>query len=334
MFKLPRITLITPSFNQGKYIEQTILSVLEQDYPNLEYIIYDGGSKDETPDIIRKYEKQISFWASEPDKGQSDAINKGLQRATGDVFNWLNSDDILEKDALHEIGKAFAENEILSFNGVCRTFNDGDYKTTVDTTYTSFASSVEKTISKVSMGQPSQFYSLKAIREIGNCVNTALSHSMDKELWLRFLFRFGTEKVMFTNSVLSSFRLHGESKTVSLYELFRKDDYAIYHSIFEQFNAPDFLKKFVLKKDRNKNYKNIWHEGVVNPELLFAYFAVRFATEYYTLGDYETCRKCLLYGRKNGYPVDSNFLSLLGKVSLMPAPLINFARKTKNKWKS
>jgi glycosyltransferase involved in cell wall biosynthesis len=328
---LPRITIITPSFNQGKYIEQTILSVLEQDYPNLEYIIMDGGSSDETVELIKKYEKQLAYWESKPDKGQSDAINKGLQRATGDVFNWLNSDDILGKGALQEVGKAFSQNDILSFNGVCRTFNDGNPEETVNKTYTTFSKSAEKTIAKVSMGQPSQFYSLKAVCELGNCVNTSLSHSMDKELWCRFLFRYGTEKVKFTNSVFSSFRLHGESKTVSLYELFRKDDYAIYNSIFEQFNAPDFLKNYVRKFELNRNYKNTWHEGVINPELLFAYFAVRFATEYYTLGEYDNCRKCLMYARKNGYPVDSDFLSLLGKVMLLPTPLINFARKIKNR---
>ncbi len=330
MSNFPRISIITPSFNQGKYIEQTILSVLEQDYPNLEYIIIDGGSSDETVEIIKKYEKHLAYWISEPDNGQSDAINKGLQRSTGDVFNWLNSDDVLEKGALHEVGKAFAENDILSFNGVCRTFNDDNFEKTVNTTYTSFSTSAEKTIAKVSMGQPSQFYSLKSIRELGNCVNTSLSHSMDKELWCRFLFRFGTEKVKFTNSVFSSFRLHGESKTVSLYELFRKDDYAIYNSIFEQFNAPDFLKNFVLKFELNKNYKNTWPEGVINPELLFAYFAVRFATEYYTLGEYDNCRKCLLYARKNGYPVDKNFIPQLAKVMFIPTPVINFMRKVKN----
>jgi glycosyltransferase involved in cell wall biosynthesis len=328
---LPRITIITPSFNQGKYIEQTILSVLEQDYPNLEYIIMDGGSSDETVEIIRKYESQIAYWESKPDNGQSDAINKGLQRATGDVFNWLNSDDILEKGALQEVGKAFAEKDILSFNGVCRTFKDGNLAETVNTTYTTFSKSAEQTIAKPGMGQPSQFYSLNAIREIGNCVNSSLSHSMDMELWYRFLFRFGTDKVGFTNTTLSSFRLHGESKSVSLYEIFRKDDYALYLSIFNQFNAPDFLKNFVLKFELNKNYRNTWDTGVIKPELLFAWFAVRFATEYYTLGEYDNCRKCLLYARKNGYPVDSNFLSLLGKVMLLPIPLINFARKIKNR---
>ncbi len=331
MSNLPRITLITPSFNQGKYIEQTILSVLGQDYPNLEYIIIDGGSSDETVEIIRKYENQLAYWESKPDKGQSDAINKGLHHATGDIFNWLNSDVILEKGALHEVGKAFAENEILSFNGVCRTFNDGNLAETINTTCTTFSTSAEQTIAKVSMGQPSQFYSLKAIRDLGNRVNTSLSHSMDKELWCRFLFHFGTGKVMFTNNTLSSFRLHGESKTVNLHEIFRKDDYALYLSIFNQFKAPDFLKNFILKLELNRNYKNTWHEGVINLELLFAYFAVRFATEYYTLGEYDNCRKCLTYARKNGYPVDSNFLSLLGKVMLLPTPLINFARKIKNR---
>ncbi len=331
MSNLPRITIITPSFNQGRYIEQTILSVLEQDYPNLEYIIIDGGSSDATVEVIKKYEKQLSFWVSEKDKGQSDAINKGLQRATGDVFNWLNSDDLLEKGALNEVGKAFSENDILSFNGVCRTFNDGNFAETIDTTYTSFFQSAEKTIAKPGMGQPSQFYSLQAIREIGNCVNTSLSHSMDMELWYRFLFRFGTDKVRFTNNTLSSFRLHEESKSVSLHHLFRKDDYALYLSNFNQFKAPDFLKNFVLKHEINKNYKNTWHEGVINPELLFAYFAVRFATEYYTLADYENCRKCLLYARKNGYPVDGNYVSLLAKVLLIPTPVINFARKIKNR---
>ena len=88
----PKISIVTPSFNQGKYIEETIRSVLLQNYPNLEYIIIDGGSTDETVSIIKKYEGRIKFWLSEKDKGQGNAINKGLKYCTGEIFNWIISE--------------------------------------------------------------------------------------------------------------------------------------------------------------------------------------------------------------------------------------------------
>ena len=91
--QFPKITIITPSYNQGQFIEETILSVINQGYPNLEYIIMDGGSTDNTVEVIKKYSDHINYWVSEKDKGQSNAINKGLHRATGDIINWLNSDD-------------------------------------------------------------------------------------------------------------------------------------------------------------------------------------------------------------------------------------------------
>ena len=90
----PKLSIVTPSFNQGRFLEETILSVLNQEYPNLEYIIIDGGSTDETVDVIRRYEDRINFWVSEKDRGQVHAINKGIEKTTGDIFGFINSDDV------------------------------------------------------------------------------------------------------------------------------------------------------------------------------------------------------------------------------------------------
>lgn len=109
MSKLPRITIVTPSYNQDKYLEKTILSVLNQNYPNLEYIIIDGQSTDDSLKIIKKYQKNFSYWQSKPDKGQADAINIGFSHGKGEIMCWLNSDDILLPNSLHLIAKLFSD---------------------------------------------------------------------------------------------------------------------------------------------------------------------------------------------------------------------------------
>lgn len=111
----PKISIVTPSFNQGTYIEDCICSILDQKYPDLEYFIIDGGSSDESVQIIRKYASQLSGWISEPDRGQSDAINKGLKQASGDLVAWLNADDYYLIGALQEIAQAYWQNPEAPF---------------------------------------------------------------------------------------------------------------------------------------------------------------------------------------------------------------------------
>ncbi|MFH1131379.1 MAG: glycosyltransferase family 2 protein, partial [Pseudomonadota bacterium] len=107
----PKFSIITPSFNQGQFIERAIRSVLEQDYPNIEYIIIDGGSTDNTVDIIKKYSDQITYWESASDDGQPDAINKGLEHATGEIFAFINSDDYYYPNAFRAAARAFMQGD-------------------------------------------------------------------------------------------------------------------------------------------------------------------------------------------------------------------------------
>ena len=103
----PKISIVTPSYNQGQYIEETILSVLGQRYPNLEYMIYDAESTDNTVEVIQRYENELTYWVSEKDKGQADAINKGFANSTGEILMWLNSDDILMPNVLQFIAEQY-----------------------------------------------------------------------------------------------------------------------------------------------------------------------------------------------------------------------------------
>src|SRR3989344_6836696 len=137
--KWPKISIVTPTLNQGKYIEKSITSVLEQDYPNLEYLIMDGGSTDGTLKILKKYENRLN-WYSGKDRGQSDAINKGLKKTSGEILAFLNSDDYYERNTLLKVGKFFQDNpNAMWVTGKCKIIDAQGVETrTVITAYKNF----------------------------------------------------------------------------------------------------------------------------------------------------------------------------------------------------
>src|SRR5688572_17237201 len=163
---LPKISIVTPSFNQGQYIEETILSIVNQNYPNLEYIIIDGGSTDNTVEIIKKYEKHLAYWVSEKDKGQSEAINKGFRKATGDIVCWINSDDFFMPGSLLKVGERFAKDNSLDLlNGHCLLIDEHSNILSNHFILKQKKWYAERGIYYVS--QPSMFWKRKILDEVG-----------------------------------------------------------------------------------------------------------------------------------------------------------------------
>lgn len=202
---LPKISIITPSFNQGRFLEETILSVLNQNYPNLEYIIIDGGSTDNSKDIIKKYENQITYWISEKDSGQSEAINKGYKKATGDIIAWLNSDDLYTPHTLHEIAAHFTGHpEVDIVYGDVINFLENGKELYVDNQF-----ELLDFFSRISIHQPSVFWRSE-ILEDATLLDEELFYCMDYDLWMKLFLNFRSLKI---KKVFSRFREHSDSKT-------------------------------------------------------------------------------------------------------------------------
>ncbi|MGN7613609.1 glycosyltransferase family 2 protein [Magnetococcales bacterium HHB-1] len=184
MARLPKISIVTPSYNQAAFIEKTLCSVLEQDYPDLEYIVMDGGSTDGSVEIIEKYADRLAYWISEKDRGQSHAINKGWQRATGEIFAYLNTDDTLLPGALKRIGEAFlAHPEAVCCFGDCDVLSSEQYLYTAKTHATGFRRLAMFGQVRY-LQQPASFFRGETVRQIGY-VNESLHLAMDYDLFLR-----------------------------------------------------------------------------------------------------------------------------------------------------
>lgn len=205
---LPLVTVVTPSFNQGRYIEETILSVLNQDYPNIEYLVIDGGSTDNTLDVLRNYEGQLT-WISEPDRGQSHAINKGFRMARGEILCWLNSDDTYEAGALRMAVDYFTGHpDIMMVCGGANLIDDnGNFLERITASLPFDLWSVVYLAQNIP--QPATFFR-KCIFDAIGMLDENLHWCMDWELWIRIGSRF---KVDCVEAVLANCRFYLETKT-------------------------------------------------------------------------------------------------------------------------
>ena len=236
---MPNFTIVTPVLNQVQHIEKCILSVLGQDC-DVQYIIIDGGSTDGTVDIIREYEDRISYWVSEPDSGQSDAINKGLKRTNGTFFNWLNADDQLTQNALTSVLEVTsAETQVVI--GKCEHINENGTQVAVGRAR--IWDSVEATLGNYSMGQPSLFYKTSLIKELSG-LNENLHYCMDMDLWFRFLINYGQGSISEIDKILSQFLVRSDAKSVANENDMRDEKYGIFRAAFKQFNVPIVLEDF------------------------------------------------------------------------------------------
>jgi glycosyltransferase involved in cell wall biosynthesis len=205
---LPKVTIVTPSFNQATYLEQTIMSVLNQDYPNIEYIVIDGGSTDSSVDIIKKFQDKLAYWISEADNGQSCAINKGFRHATGQIFNWLNSDDLLMPSAVRIAVHYLMENsDIGMVYGDRITIDEGGNFLSL-TQVPSYNARIYR--HHLRIPQETTFFRSELWSQVGG-VDEELKYCMDYDLFVKLSKITQFYHIPF---VLGAYRKHPLSKTV------------------------------------------------------------------------------------------------------------------------
>lgn len=226
MLTLPRISIITPSYMQGAYLADCIDSVSSQDHADIEHIVVDGGSTDGSVEVIRSRQERLAWWCSERDQGQSDALNKGLSRATGDVFGWLNSDDLLLPGALSHVARRFAEDaDLVMLEGV-RLIDDGGLRPAPSNPPGAW----RHMLVEPRVNQQSTFFRTSIVRQVEG-LDPALHHVMDLELWWRVLFLTQGRGIALTERELAVFRIHDASKTGRAKERFEHEQAGVLHGL-------------------------------------------------------------------------------------------------------
>jgi len=238
---LPRISIVTPSYNDCQCLERTILSVLSQGYPDLEYIIIDGGSTDGSVDIIKKYAHRLTYWISEPDKGMNYALQKGFDKSTGEVMGWINSDDILHTGSLFTIGQVFGDfDEIKWLQGAPNVIDENDRVVFTPPDYgvdKLFFYEKKHAIARIYLQQESTYWRRSLWEKAGSHMCTDYKYAGDFELWIRF-FQF--EKLYNINAFIGAFRVSRQGQA-------SVENYAVY--VEESF---DILNRYPLTKNEKQ----------------------------------------------------------------------------------
>ena len=253
----PRVSIVTPNLNQGQFIEETIRSVLLQGYPNLEYIIMDGGSTDNSVEIIQKYEPWIAYWESKKDRGQAHAINKGFRRATGEIIAWLNSDDMYTPCSIEKAAKFLARNTNIDI-----VYGDCIY---IDTKGSKLRDYETKDFEPLHLlisdfiPQPSTFLRKRMFSH--PLLNESLNYAFDHELWLRYSNK---RLIKHIHGVLSFYRLHPKSKTSSDYLFMQKEGFELSTEFVKKRKIPIDVKEKILLAMRWRLVVINWKIGKVN----------------------------------------------------------------------
>lgn len=241
----PKISIVTPSLNQGQFIEETIRSVLAQGYTNLEYIIIDGGSNDGSVDIIKKYEKWLTYWVSEPDRGQSHAINKGFNLSKGEIVAWINSDDIYLPGIFEKLYKVFDQGADMVF-GDCHVVNED--KKIIKIRNVPQVFDVDHLILQGNfIMQPSAFLRKTVFEDVGG-LDESLEFAMDYDLWIRIGLKYKVKRI---DVYLSCLRKHPHAKT------YESNNPKQYHENLK------IRKKYGGIKQTYQYYKNILISRVI-----------------------------------------------------------------------
>ncbi len=229
----PKLSVITPSFNQGKYLERTILSVLNQHYPNLEYIIIDGGSTDESVEVIKKYERYLTYWVSEPDQGQVDALNKGFSQATGDWVSFQNSDDVYFPETFHRFGKVALKNTNvdLLYGDLLMITADDQVTELLKTLPFSF---ICQLVEGMQVHNQSLFFKRRLLDEYG-IFDSSYRFAFDYEFITRYAAQPGVT-VKRVEGLAGALRVHEEAKSSTIAQVGRQEHQRI-QTIFEKYNT-------------------------------------------------------------------------------------------------